>query len=85
MAKGTIRLTMAQALVRALAAQWTEVDGEPVRLFRESGPSSVMAMCRVSERRFIQRVTRCRRCAPITSKQWRTRRLPSRRRPVAAV
>jgi 3D-(3,5/4)-trihydroxycyclohexane-1,2-dione acylhydrolase (decyclizing) len=33
MAKGTIRLTMAQALVRALASQWTDVDGERVRLF----------------------------------------------------
>lgn len=28
-----VRLTMAQALVRALASQWTEVDGERVRLF----------------------------------------------------
>jgi 3D-(3,5/4)-trihydroxycyclohexane-1,2-dione acylhydrolase (decyclizing) len=28
-----IRLTMAQALVRALASQWTEVEGERVRLF----------------------------------------------------
>jgi len=33
MAKGTIRLTMAQALVRALASQWTEIGGERVRLF----------------------------------------------------
>jgi 3D-(3,5/4)-trihydroxycyclohexane-1,2-dione acylhydrolase (decyclizing) len=33
MAMGTVRLTMAQALVRALASQWTEVDGERVRLF----------------------------------------------------
>ncbi|GAC1671542.1 MAG: 3D-(3,5/4)-trihydroxycyclohexane-1,2-dione acylhydrolase (decyclizing) [Steroidobacteraceae bacterium] len=33
MAKGTVRLTMAQALVRALASQWTEIDGERVRLF----------------------------------------------------
>ena len=40
---------------------------------RESGPSSVTAMCPVSGRRSIQRVTRCRRCVPITSKQWRTR------------
>jgi 3D-(3,5/4)-trihydroxycyclohexane-1,2-dione acylhydrolase (decyclizing) len=29
----TVRLTMAQALVRALASQWTEVEGERVRLF----------------------------------------------------
>ena len=28
-----VRLTMAQALVRALASQWTEIDGERVRLF----------------------------------------------------
>src|SRR5450432_1953902 len=33
MAMGTVRLTMAQALVRALASQWTEVDGKRVRLF----------------------------------------------------
>jgi 3D-(3,5/4)-trihydroxycyclohexane-1,2-dione acylhydrolase (decyclizing) len=33
MAKATIRLTMAQALVRALASQWTEIGGERVRLF----------------------------------------------------
>src|SRR5213082_2158561 len=29
----TIRLTMAQALVRALAAQWTELEGQRRRLF----------------------------------------------------
>jgi 3D-(3,5/4)-trihydroxycyclohexane-1,2-dione acylhydrolase (decyclizing) len=33
MAMGTVRLTMAQALVRALASQWTVVDGNRVRLF----------------------------------------------------
>ena len=33
MAMGTVRLTMAQALVRALASQWTVVDGDRVRLF----------------------------------------------------
>ncbi len=33
MTQSTIRLTMAQALVRFLAAQWTEVNGERVRLF----------------------------------------------------
>jgi 3D-(3,5/4)-trihydroxycyclohexane-1,2-dione acylhydrolase (decyclizing) len=33
MAMATHRLTMAQALVRALASQWTEVDGKRVRLF----------------------------------------------------
>jgi 3D-(3,5/4)-trihydroxycyclohexane-1,2-dione acylhydrolase (decyclizing) len=33
MAKAFIRLTMAQALVRALASQWTEIGGERARLF----------------------------------------------------
>ena len=33
MSQQTIRLTMAQAVARFLAAQWTEVDGEKVRLF----------------------------------------------------
>jgi 3D-(3,5/4)-trihydroxycyclohexane-1,2-dione acylhydrolase (decyclizing) len=33
MTRTTVRLTMAQALVRALASQWTEVDGERRRLF----------------------------------------------------
>jgi 3D-(3,5/4)-trihydroxycyclohexane-1,2-dione acylhydrolase (decyclizing) len=33
MTQSTVRLTMAQAVVRFLANQWTEVDGERVRLF----------------------------------------------------
>jgi 3D-(3,5/4)-trihydroxycyclohexane-1,2-dione acylhydrolase (decyclizing) len=33
MTQATIRLTMAQALAKFLAAQWTEIDGERVRLF----------------------------------------------------
>ena len=33
MTQPTIRLTMAQALARFLAAQWTEFEGERVRLF----------------------------------------------------
>src|ERR1700736_2406365 len=33
MAMGTVRLTMAQALVGALASQWTVVGGNRVRLF----------------------------------------------------
>ncbi len=33
MTQATIRLTMAQAVARFLAAQWTEADGEKVRLF----------------------------------------------------
>src|SRR5262245_56255892 len=33
MIQSTIRLTMAQAVARFLAAQWTEIDGEKVRLF----------------------------------------------------
>jgi 3D-(3,5/4)-trihydroxycyclohexane-1,2-dione acylhydrolase (decyclizing) len=33
MIQATIRLTMAQAVARFLAAQWTEIDGEKVRLF----------------------------------------------------
>ncbi len=33
MERSTIRLTMAQALVRWLTAQWTEIDGQKVPLF----------------------------------------------------
>jgi 3D-(3,5/4)-trihydroxycyclohexane-1,2-dione acylhydrolase (decyclizing) len=33
MTQATIRLTMAQAVARFLAAQWTEADGEKVRMF----------------------------------------------------
>ena len=31
--QNTVRLTMAQAVARFLAAQWTEIEGERVRLF----------------------------------------------------
>ncbi|HPY41696.1 MAG TPA: thiamine pyrophosphate-binding protein, partial [Thiolinea sp.] len=33
MSQTTVRLTMAQALVRYLCNQWTEIDGERVPLF----------------------------------------------------
>ena len=48
----TVRLTMAQALVRYLIAQKTEIDGDACRSSPASSPSSVTATSPASPRRW---------------------------------
>ena len=75
----TIRLTMAQALVRYLAAQKTEIDGAVMPLFAGVwaifGHGNVAGM---GEALHGMR-ERCRPIAATTSKAWLTRRSRSPR------
>ena len=76
----TARLTVAQALVRAMAAQWTEIDGERQRGVRRGLGDLRARQCgRRSARRCMRRATCCRRCALITSRPWLTPRSPTPR------
>jgi TPP-dependent trihydroxycyclohexane-1,2-dione (THcHDO) dehydratase len=66
----TIRLTMAQALIRHLAAQTSEVDGREVPLF--AGVFAIFGhgnVAGVGEALYDVRERR-RHCARITSRQW---------------
>ena len=80
----TVRLTAAQAIVRYLAAQWTEIDGAEKRLFAGCwaifGHGNVAGM---GEALFHAQARRCRRSARITNRRWRSPRSPSRRRATA--
>lgn len=82
----TVRLTMAQALVRYLAAQKTDIDGEVVPLF--AGMFAIFghgAMSPVWVRRFGTSVMFFRHCEVIMSKVWRTQPLLMRRRIIVGV
>ena len=74
---GTIRLTMAQALVRYLAAQRCQQDGQDLPLFAGVwaifGHGNVAAL---GEALWHVR-DRLPTYRPTTSKRWRTPRLPS--------
>ena len=76
----TVRLTMAQALVRYLAAQNTMIDGETVPIF--AGVWAIFGHGNVAglgEALYGAARRRCRPSAPITSRRWRMPRSPSPR------
>ena len=79
-ASATVRLTMAQALVRYVAA--LRVDGENAPLF--GGVFAIFGhgnVAGIGEARRSTRIgTCCRRIARTTSRRWRTRPSPMRRR-----
>ena len=81
---GTLRLTMAQALVRYLAAQHAEIDGARQRLFAGVwaifGHGNVAALGEA----LAAHATSCQPSGPITNRRWRRRRSASPRRCAAA-
>ena len=77
----TLRLTMAQALVRYLAAQRTECEGRVEPLF--AGVWAIFGHGNVAGTRrgaVAARAISCRPTARTTSRRWRMRRSPSPRR-----
>jgi hypothetical protein len=76
----TIRLTMAQAFTRYLAAQTSDVDGHEVPLFAVFLRFLGTAMSPASARRCMAYASGCRPCARITSRRWPWRRSPLPRR-----
>ena len=80
MASDSVRLTTAQALVRYLCNQFTEIDGERARLF--AGVFGIFGHGNVTcRRRRSTPSTACyRRTAGRTSRAWRWRRSASPRR-----
>ena len=79
----TIRLTMAQALVRALAAQWTELEGQRRRLFAGVWAWAGTWGVQIAARLCMRPAKCCRCCAPTMSRPWRTRLSALRRRAAA--
>ena len=81
----TIRLTAAQAMVRFLAAQMTEVDGRKQRLlegvFAIFGHGNVAGL---GEALYSVRAIFCRPIARTTSRGWLMPRSPLRRLRVAS-
>ena len=76
----TIRLTMAQALTRFLAAQRTAIDGETLPLF--AGVWAIFGhgnVAGIGEALHARARPRCRPSAPTTSRPWRMPRSPSPR------
>ena len=67
----TVRLTMAQALVRYLCNQFTEIDGAGTLLFAGCSRSSATATSPASARRSRRSRTRCPPGAARTSSRWR--------------
>ena len=77
----TIRLTMAQALVRYLAAQRTEYDGRTVPLF--GGVWAIFGhgnVAGIGEALAAHRGGTCRPIARTTNRRWRWRRSATPRR-----
>ena len=76
----TVRLTMAQALVRYLSRAARRRRATASRCSPACSRSSATATSPASARRCTRTATRCRRIARTTSRRWRTRRSRSRRR-----
>jgi TPP-dependent trihydroxycyclohexane-1,2-dione (THcHDO) dehydratase len=80
----TIRLTMAQALTRYLAAQTSEVDGCEVPLFAGVfaifGHGNVAGLGEALYDARERLPSGCRRFAPTTSRRWAWQRSPLLRR-----
>ena len=77
----TLRLTMAQALVRYLAAQRTECEGRVEPLF--AGVWAIFGhgnVAGIGEALWRRARSRCRPTGRTTSRRWRMRRSPSPRR-----
>ena len=72
----TTRLTMAQAVVKFLAAQRVDIDGDIEPLFH-----GVFAMLPDWVKHYSPVGKNCLRFAPITNRAWRTRLSLSPRRP----
>lgn len=68
----TLRLTMAQALVRYLCNQFTEIDGGAFRCLRASSRSSGMAMSHAFPKPWKRCRTDCRHGAGRTNNPWRS-------------
>ena len=80
----TIRLTMAQALVRFLTRQMTEIDGKKLPIF--AGVWAIFGHGNVAGigEALYRCATSCRPTAPTTSRPWPMRPSPSPRRASAA-
>ena len=77
----TVRLTMAQALVRYLIAQRVEAEGGEAPMF--AGVFAIFGHGNVARdwvRPYTQWRRPCRPIAPTTSRRWRMRQSRSRRR-----